>query len=110
MPTSPPKSKKTSGKGKKKFVNSTPGQAAAVKGVQPEALPALPADAVNTPAPDPQAGDDPGNVPGSAPLEVAVNAPGGVKGVTVPTWAVVLGGMAVVGSVAGAAWALGRSR
>ena len=102
-----PKSKK--GKGKGKYVPSTSSRAAA-KTTQPVALPELPAAAVNTPAPDPEPGDDATNKPGSAPLEVAVNAPGGVAGVTVPTWALWTGGGVLVTAVAAAAWAIGRSR
>jgi len=49
--------------------------------------PALPAAAKNTPAPDPTPMDEPDNEPGSAPLEVAKEAPGGVQMVALPTWA-----------------------
>jgi hypothetical protein len=101
-----PKSKK--GKGKGKYVASTPAQAAVVA-TQPAALPELPADAINTPAPDPEPGDDASNKPGSAPLQVAVNAPGGVPGITLPKWAVVAGGTAVVASLVVAGVALARS-
>lgn len=101
-----PKSKK--GKGKGKYVPSTPAQQGQ-QTTQPVALPELPADAVNTPAPDPEPGDDATNKPGSASLNVAVNAPGGVPGITLPKWAVVAGGTAVVASLVVAGVALARS-
>lgn len=111
---SAPKSKK--GKGKGKFRGSTPAQAAQVlqpaapaPGPVAAAFPELPAEALNTPAPDPQPGDEATNKPGSVPLQVAVNAPGGVPGITLPTWAVVAGGTAVVASLVVAGVALSRS-
>jgi hypothetical protein len=101
-----PKSKK--GKGKVKYVQSTPAQQG-TQTTQPVALPELPAAAVNTPSPDPEPGDDASNKPGSASLEVAVNAPGGVPGVTVPKWALWAGGTVVGLSAVAGIWAVVRS-
>ena len=50
--------------------------------------PVPPPAAKNTPAPDPEPQDEPDNTPGSAPLEVAKEAPGGVQMIAVPPWAI----------------------
>jgi hypothetical protein len=70
--------------------------------------PVPPAAAKNTPAPDPQPGDDLTNEPGSAPLEVAQLAPGGVQMVAIPTWAIGAGIAAVAFGFLGIGLALAR--
>ena len=103
MPAAKPSSRK--GKAKGKFTPSSASELNKQRAAQIE----LPAEAVNTPAPDPEPGDDASNKPGSAPLEVAVNAPGGVPGVTVPKWALWAGGGLVGLSMVVAGVALVRS-
>lgn len=70
--------------------------------------PALPAAAKNTPAPDPSPEDDVTNVPGSAPLEVAQLAPGGVQMIAVPPWAIGAAAAAVAIGFLGIGLALAR--
>ena len=102
MAAAKPPAKKGKAKGKFKPSSASPAN-------QPVVLPEPPAEAVNTPAPDPEPGDDASNKPGSASLEVAVNAPGGVAGVTVPKWALWAGGGVVALSAVAGIWAVTRS-